>query len=58
LLPQRFVYRQMMYWVLFRAVMRAVQGGAVGWTGPSGAARRPIETQRVEPQVPTPAGHV
>ncbi len=58
LLPQRFVYRQMMYWVLFRAVMRAVQGGAVGWTGPSGTARRPIETQRVEPQVPTPAGHV
>jgi len=32
-LLQRFYYRQMMYIVIFRAVMRAWQGGAVGWRG-------------------------
>ncbi len=44
LLLQRFYYRQMMYVVLFRAVMRAVQGRAVGWRG-------------VEPELPTPVAH-
>src|ERR1017187_9360635 len=39
LLIQRFYYRQMMYVVLFRAVMGAVQGKSVGWRG-------------VEPEVP------
>lgn len=39
LLLQRFYYRQMMYVVLFRAVMGAVQGKSVGWRG-------------VEPEVP------
>jgi len=43
LLLQRFYYRQMMYWVLFRALVRAVQGRAVGWRG-------------VEPHVPSPVG--
>jgi cellulose synthase/poly-beta-1,6-N-acetylglucosamine synthase-like glycosyltransferase/peptidoglycan/xylan/chitin deacetylase (PgdA/CDA1 family) len=43
LLLQRFYYRQMMYWVLFRALTRAVQGRAVGWRG-------------VEPHVPSPVG--
>ncbi len=33
LLLQRFYYRQMMYVVLFRALVRAVQGQAVGWGG-------------------------
>jgi cellulose synthase/poly-beta-1,6-N-acetylglucosamine synthase-like glycosyltransferase/spore germination protein YaaH/peptidoglycan/xylan/chitin deacetylase (PgdA/CDA1 family) len=33
LLLQRFYYRQMMYIVLFRAVIRAWQGSAVGWRG-------------------------
>jgi hypothetical protein len=41
LLLQRFYYRQMMYVVLFRSVMGAVQGHAVGWRG-------------VEPPLPTP----
>ena len=41
LLLQRFYYRQMMYVVLFRALMRAMQGRAVGWRG-------------VEPELPTP----
>ena len=31
LLLQRFYYRQMMYWVLFRTLVWAVQGRAVGW---------------------------
>jgi hypothetical protein len=37
LVPQRFAYRQMMYYVLSRTVLRAVQGTAVGW----GRAERP-----------------
>jgi cellulose synthase/poly-beta-1,6-N-acetylglucosamine synthase-like glycosyltransferase/spore germination protein YaaH/peptidoglycan/xylan/chitin deacetylase (PgdA/CDA1 family) len=48
LLLQRFYYRQMMYVVLFRAVMGAVQGKSVGWRG-------------VEPEVPAspaPVVHV
>jgi len=45
LLLQRFYYRQMMYVVLFRALMRAVQGRAVGWRG-------------VEPELPAPVAHV
>jgi cellulose synthase/poly-beta-1,6-N-acetylglucosamine synthase-like glycosyltransferase/spore germination protein YaaH/peptidoglycan/xylan/chitin deacetylase (PgdA/CDA1 family) len=43
LLIQRFYYRQMMYVVLFRALMGAVQGRAVGWRG-------------VEPEVPAAVG--
>ena len=43
-LLQRFYYRQMMYVVIFRSFMRAVQGRAVGWRG-------------VEPDVPAPAVH-
>jgi cellulose synthase/poly-beta-1,6-N-acetylglucosamine synthase-like glycosyltransferase/spore germination protein YaaH/peptidoglycan/xylan/chitin deacetylase (PgdA/CDA1 family) len=45
LLLQRFYYRQMMYVVLFRAVMGAVQGKSVGWRG-------------VEAEAPAPAVHV
>jgi cellulose synthase/poly-beta-1,6-N-acetylglucosamine synthase-like glycosyltransferase/spore germination protein YaaH/peptidoglycan/xylan/chitin deacetylase (PgdA/CDA1 family) len=41
LLLQRFYYRQMMYYVLFRSVMGAVQGRPVGWRG-------------VEPEAPAP----
>ncbi|MDE3110505.1 MAG: glycosyltransferase family 2 protein, partial [Acidobacteriota bacterium] len=33
LLIQRFYYRQMMYFVLFRAVKEAVRGRPVGWRG-------------------------
>ncbi len=42
LLIQRFYYRQMMYLVLFRALMGAWQGKPVGWHG-------------VEPELPNPA---
>ncbi len=45
LLLQRFYYRQMMYVVLFRAVMGAVQGKSVGWRG-------------VEPEVPATVAQV
>ncbi len=45
LLLQRFYYRQMMYVVLFRAVMASVQGKPVGWRG-------------VEPEVPLPAEQI
>jgi len=33
LLLQRFYYRQLMYIVIFRAVVQAWKGGAVGWRG-------------------------
>ena len=33
ILLQRFYYRQLMYIVIFRAVMQAWKGGAVGWRG-------------------------
>jgi cellulose synthase/poly-beta-1,6-N-acetylglucosamine synthase-like glycosyltransferase/peptidoglycan/xylan/chitin deacetylase (PgdA/CDA1 family)/spore germination protein YaaH len=33
LILQRFYYRQLMYVVLFRAVVQAWKGGAVGWRG-------------------------
>jgi cellulose synthase/poly-beta-1,6-N-acetylglucosamine synthase-like glycosyltransferase len=49
LLPQRFYYRQMMYWVLFRSLMQAAKGHAVGWKGP--------EPRRPETPVPTAVGH-
>jgi peptidoglycan-N-acetylglucosamine deacetylase len=44
LLIQRFYYRQMMYFVLFRAIKEAVHGRPVGWRG--------VETQK--PEVHTP----
>lgn len=31
LVAQRFVYRQLMYWVVIRAVAAALRGPAVGW---------------------------
>ncbi len=31
LLPQRFVYRQLMYWVLVKSVLTAIKGRLVGW---------------------------
>jgi hypothetical protein len=31
LIAQRFVYRQLMYWVVIRAVAAAVHGRWVGW---------------------------
>jgi cellulose synthase/poly-beta-1,6-N-acetylglucosamine synthase-like glycosyltransferase len=49
LLPQRFYYRQMMYWVLFRSLMQAAKGHAVGWKGP--------EPRRPQTPVPTAVGH-
>ena len=42
---QRFCFRQMMYIVLFRAVMCAVQAKSVGWRG-------------VEPEVPATVAQV
>ena len=31
LLPQRFVYRQLMYFVLFKAIRKAIKGESQGW---------------------------
>jgi cellulose synthase/poly-beta-1,6-N-acetylglucosamine synthase-like glycosyltransferase len=31
LVPQRFTYRQMMYWVLFKSIVAALKGQLVGW---------------------------
>jgi cellulose synthase/poly-beta-1,6-N-acetylglucosamine synthase-like glycosyltransferase/spore germination protein YaaH/peptidoglycan/xylan/chitin deacetylase (PgdA/CDA1 family) len=38
LVPQRFAYRQMMYYVLFRTLVRALEGSTVGW----GRVERPV----------------
>ena len=31
LIPQRFVYRQLMYVILFRSISRAIKGAGQGW---------------------------
>ena len=31
LIPQRFVYRQLMYVILFRAIKKAIKGESQGW---------------------------
>jgi hypothetical protein len=43
-LLQRFYYRQMMYVVLFRAVMGAVKGRSVGWRGVEADTPAPAPT--------------
>jgi cellulose synthase/poly-beta-1,6-N-acetylglucosamine synthase-like glycosyltransferase/spore germination protein YaaH/peptidoglycan/xylan/chitin deacetylase (PgdA/CDA1 family) len=43
-LLQRFYYRQMMYVVLFRAVMGAVKGRSVGWRGVEADVPKPTPT--------------
>jgi peptidoglycan-N-acetylglucosamine deacetylase len=52
LLLQRFYYRQMMYFVLFRSLMGAVQGKPVGWRGVEPEAPAAPEPAPVE-SVPT-----
>ncbi len=51
LLPQRFIYRQLMYWVLVKALLRAVQGELTQWgvlkrTGSVGSQQETIEVTR------------
>ena len=31
ILLQRFVYRQVMYWVVWRSIVAAIRGRVVGW---------------------------
>jgi hypothetical protein len=31
LIPQRFVYRQLMYVILFKAIRKAIKGESQGW---------------------------
>jgi hypothetical protein len=31
IIPQRFVWRQLMYWVLFKSIRRALKGELSGW---------------------------
>ncbi len=45
LLPQRFVYRQLMYWVLVKALLRAVQGELTQW----GVLKRTGTVRQVHP---------
>jgi cellulose synthase/poly-beta-1,6-N-acetylglucosamine synthase-like glycosyltransferase/peptidoglycan/xylan/chitin deacetylase (PgdA/CDA1 family) len=39
---QRFYYRQLMYGVLVRSLLAALQGRAVGWRGPVGTPPTPV----------------
>ncbi len=54
LVLQRFYYRQMMYVVLFRALMHAVKGRPVGWRGVEPEAPR----KRAEAAEPSLSGRV
>jgi peptidoglycan-N-acetylglucosamine deacetylase len=49
LILQRFYYRQMMYWVLFRALTQAVKGRPVGWRGVEPEAPAPPRAPQREP---------
>jgi hypothetical protein len=31
ILPQRIIYRQLMYWVLIKSIVSAIRGTLVGW---------------------------
>ena len=51
LIPQRFVYRQLMYIVLFRSIRRAIKGEVQGWgilkrTGNVTAVEKPLQGSR------------
>ena len=59
LLPQRFGYRQMMYYVVMRAVGAAVQGPRVGWGKlERSASVAPTRPAPAAPILPTPAAPV
>jgi cellulose synthase/poly-beta-1,6-N-acetylglucosamine synthase-like glycosyltransferase/spore germination protein YaaH/peptidoglycan/xylan/chitin deacetylase (PgdA/CDA1 family) len=51
LLPQRFVYRQLMYVVLYRSIREAIKGEVQGWgilkrTGNAVLAKSPVKTMQ------------
>ena len=51
LIPQRFVYRQLMYFVLFRSIRKAIKGEGQGWgilkrTGNVTAVEKPLQGNR------------
>ncbi len=54
LVLQRFYYRQMMYVVLFRALMQAVKGRPVGWRG----VEPELPKKRAGTPEPSLSGHV
>jgi cellulose synthase/poly-beta-1,6-N-acetylglucosamine synthase-like glycosyltransferase/peptidoglycan/xylan/chitin deacetylase (PgdA/CDA1 family)/spore germination protein YaaH len=60
LIAQRFVYRQLMYWVVIRAVAAALHGRLVGWgklerTGRATAPAAPaVRKKTPEPLLPEP----
>jgi hypothetical protein len=51
LLPQRFVYRQLMYIILFRSMAKAIKGESQGW----GVLKRTGNVQLVTVSNPPPA---
>ena len=56
IIPQRFMYRQIMYVILFRAIKNAIKGGAQGW----GSLKRTgnvkqLKTMIINPAAPTKA---
>ena len=57
LILQRFYYRQMMYFVLFRALTQAVKGRPVGWRGVEPEPPKPAKpSPTVEPSLSTRGG--
>ncbi|MEP7259503.1 MAG: hypothetical protein ABI687_13970, partial [Flavitalea sp.] len=53
IIPQRFMYRQIMYVILFRAIKNAIKGRAQGW----GSLKRTgnvkqLKTELINPVAP------
>ena len=47
LLLQRFVYRQLMYYVILKSIVAAIRGRAVGWNKLERTGKAEINTERV-----------
>lgn len=55
LLAQRLVYRQIMYWVVLRAIGSAIAGWSVGWGKLERSGRvEPLQEQRMAISLPVP----
>jgi hypothetical protein len=48
LLPQRFGYRQIMYYVVIKALIQALRGPRVGWSSVARTGRVQVKPGKVE----------
>ena len=52
LLPQRFVYRQVMYYVVIKALVQALRGPRVGWSSIARTGKVQVITPGRSPTAP------